>query len=617
MKKSFFLLSFGILLVLTVLLVLFLGFIGMLESLVRAMGLSAVIIIFLFGFTLLFFSLIDRRYKKELDKIIETLEIISRNRMDLTYRFDERGLGESASLTSGLNEFFSKLHNSVFKVKRMAEINRQLGGQMHKKIETLSSAFVTASENLGRILKDEQRNARNLHNAVNVLEEMKNLVNGIPEADIRSPLGSLRVQLEKAEKYLRILENTSLGTDASLDSFSRDFRDMLFGMDTLRSESYESGFYHDSIKVNTDTIETLDTTTLKSSDGIPLVIPRHVPEENPPEISDPRRPDDPAGFPEDDSRHWYDYEYAGWGVEKINQPLSPADGAEGKRVILLRLCSFEHPYFRAYYRGMVKMANAFGIELEQRSFSEKYEQAIQSVLAEKPDLLILYTEDAMKMTDYFKLINESGIPFIVGGSMPADDGMKYTLAACGSDDWGMGRMLAERMARLVLVSPGETEGYCILRHHPESQKYISRTFSMVTELKKICPDLRCLDMQPSLSREGSRMIVSEWLNRYGNSCGMILSSDPGECLTGMNEAIDKFRRGDILRGAIGNCLISQQFMKEKRLHMMVWESAEGEGAMALETAIDWLNGLDIPPIRYLPKRIITLKEVDNYFPAQW
>lgn len=98
---------------------------------------------------------------------------------------------------------------------------------------------------------------------------------------------------------------------------------------------------------------------------------------------------------------------------------------------------------------------------------------------------------------------------------------------------------------------------------------------------------------------------------------MILSSDPGECLIGMNEAIDRFRRDDILRGAIGNSLISQQFMKEKRLHLMVSESAEGEGAMTLEIAVDWFNGLDIPPIRHLPKRIITLKDVDNYFPAQW
>ena len=34
-------------------------------------------------------------------------------------------------------------------------------------------------------------------------------------------------------------------------------------------------------------------------------------------------------------------------------------------------------------------------------------------------------------------------------------------------------------------------------------------------------------------------------------------------------------------------------------------------------AVDWFNGLDIPPIRYLPMRVIAHSDVDSYFPAQW
>jgi inositol transport system substrate-binding protein len=282
-------------------------------------------------------------------------------------------------------------------------------------------------------------------------------------------------------------------------------------------------------------------------------------------------------------------------------------------VTLLVLGNHSHPYTGAYIRGMVKMADAFGVNLNYRLVHDLENFRIERIISEKPDFMIVFTEKAEKLTSLFSELNCAGIPFIVGNSMPSDDGMKYAVGACGPNDWGMGRLLAGKIAEQCDFEGG----YCLFRDHPDTQKYISRTYSVITELKKIAPDMSCLDMQPSIEKDGAKMIMTEWINRFGESLKMVITSNPGECLVGMNEAVRKFKKYSLIRGTFGNSLISQQYMKEGQLSAMVWQSAEGEGALALEMAIDWLNGLDIPSIRYLPMKIITHETVDQYFPAQW
>ena len=63
-------------------------------------------------------------------------------------------------------------------------------------------------------------------------------------------------------------------------------------------------------------------------------------------------------------------------MEKINLPVSPADGAESKQVTVLNMHTVPHPYTRAYLRGMGKMADAFGIELDYRAAQGKVEGEI-------------------------------------------------------------------------------------------------------------------------------------------------------------------------------------------------------------------------------------------------
>ena len=49
----------------------------------------------------------------------------------------------------------------------------------------------------------------------------------------------------------------------------------------------------------------------------------------------PARPANPEALPETDPLHWWDMEFAGEITNKTNIPKSPADGAIGKKVIMI------------------------------------------------------------------------------------------------------------------------------------------------------------------------------------------------------------------------------------------------------------------------------------------
>jgi hypothetical protein len=45
--------------------------------------------------------------------------------------------------------------------------------------------------------------------------------------------------------------------------------------------------------------------------------------------------------------------------------------------------------------------------------------------------------------------------------------------------------------------------------------------------------------------------------------------------------------------------------------------AEGNGALAMDTAVAYFNGLEILPMRFLPIEMIGAENVEEFHPVQW
>lgn len=329
----------------------------------------------------------------------------------------------------------------------------------------------------------------------------------------------------------------------------------------------------------------------------------------------PTRPQHPERYPEHDARHWYDSEYAGWGIEKTNIPESPGDGPQGKKVACL-MPGTQHPYHLAFAEGLERIAQRAGVRLIRMTADmtrEGQDDQVRRVLREKPDLAILVPISSEACTEWVRAINAEGIPVIVSNFLPSRDAYRYILSWCGPDDWGQFRLLSRKFADLM----GYKGGYAILRHLPGTSCYDARTFSVITELRTAAPRMRLLAMGPADDKgqfdpKAAEARVSGWLGEFGPALKGIVSSDDCICQEGINEALRKAGRQDIILVSAGSTPAGMQLVKEGKLQAITFQSAQADGALPMKVAIDWFNGLSIEPINYLPKYIITRDNIDDF-----
>lgn len=329
----------------------------------------------------------------------------------------------------------------------------------------------------------------------------------------------------------------------------------------------------------------------------------------------PPRPADPAALPEDDAGHWYDKEYAGWNIQRATPIKSPGDGPKGKRITHLGFV--DHPYFTAYKQGLRAVAAQNGVILKEVCADNdvaKQTQQVDQVLVEKPDLVIINTVNADAAAPLLRKMHAAGIPVIASNQLCSNEALKYSLAWCGPDDWGNFRALARAFAEKL----GYEGGYCIMRHFPGNSCDDSRTWSVVTELKKIAPRMVCLDMQHcDLKADKAEQVTAGWITNHGAKLKGIVSADDSGAQLGINKACKDAKRTDIVRVAAGNSKVGMDAVRSGEVYGITFQPSEGDGALAMQLAVDWFEGKKIPEVRYLPHRVLTKDNIDQYPPARW
>jgi ribose transport system substrate-binding protein len=267
---------------------------------------------------------------------------------------------------------------------------------------------------------------------------------------------------------------------------------------------------------------------------------------------------------------------------------------------------------------MQRVADLYGIQLKTLVANNDINiqaQQVDQAVNEKPDLVIITPVDATAVVPLLRKLHEARIPVIASNLLPTDAGMPYVLTWTGPDDWGNFRTLAREFARRMNYEGG----YCIIRHVPGSAPFVSRTYAMVTELKKIAPKMTCLDMQPTgLEAERTMQVTADWITRFGPQLKGIVSADDSGAQIGINEACHRAGREDIIRVAAGNSKVGMDAVKRGTLAIVTYQGAESDGALPMKLAADWLNSKPIErPLYFLRKALITQENVDEFLPPQW
>lgn len=368
-------------------------------------------------------------------------------------------------------------------------------------------------------------------------------------------------------------------------------------------------------KANLDASLKVDAAALKSTDGQALLVLSKD------AVKVPTRPANPEALPETDPLRWWDMEYAGWITQKTNIPKSPADGAIGKKVVFI--VHGDHPWTTACSNGAKKVAEAYKMDIKVRSPNwdlAVQNQMIEQAIVEKPDMILLIPLDAKTAPQQARKINQAGIPLILFNTLPSAEAMNYAIAWTGPDDFGQMRKLSRAFAdELRKRNPGaKSIGVAYVQHAPGGSPYFARCFGPISELAGYAPEIKTLDKQaPGFEADKTMQLVSDWLTRFGKDLKGVFAADDSAQALGIAEALKKAGREDVVVVAAGNSKIGMDQVKAGQLFAITYQTAEGDGALAVKTAADWFNGLSIEPRRNLPQHIITKADVEKFYPPQW
>jgi methyl-accepting chemotaxis protein/ABC-type sugar transport system substrate-binding protein len=491
-----------------------------------------------------------------------------------------------AKITEGIAEANRLASRNEVAIRGMAEGIRDLAATMDEMLAGLG-AMGTGTAEITRALLG-----------------MKEVSGGVREASV-----SIAARSESIGAQVEEIAGLSDQNAAGIREIGLGLHEIAEAMQSVAALGAENTGNLAVLEENLGGFSIIDSSSLRSSDGQALIQWNRSVKKIPP------RPADPASYGEWDERRWYDMEYAGWAAKKRNIPMSRADGAAGKRVIAV--IPGEHPYFSAYERGMRTLAKAFDLELSLRVGDwspARQRELVLAAVRERPDLIIGSPGEAESSLEWIVAANKAALPIVISTAQPATEAYSYILGFTGFDDWGSHRLLARHLAERL---NGEG-GYCVVGHKSATSQYFARTWGFQTELKKVAPALRCLgSASTELDRHKTRDLVSSWIKEQGEELSAIFVADAFNPLLGVIDAIEASGRRDLIVYATGNNKVSLDLMKAGKVHGIRWESAEADGALALETAIDYFNGLEVAPIRYLPARVIAPSEVDSFYPAQW
>jgi len=353
----------------------------------------------------------------------------------------------------------------------------------------------------------------------------------------------------------------------------------------------------------------VDVSVLKAADGQSLIKLGGA------ERVVPARPADPSALAEEDPLHWWDMEFAGEITNKKNIPESPADGAIGKKITMI--VHGDHPWTTACTNGAQKVADAYSMDIKIQSPNwdlAVQNQMIDQAINERPDMILLIPLDAKTALQQARKINKAGIPLLLFNMLPEAAAMDYAIAWTGPDDFGQMR----KLSRVFADKLGKTGGVAYVQHAPGGSPYFARCFGPISELAGYAPDIKVLDKQaPGFEADKTMQLVSDWLTRFGDDLTGIFAADDSAQALGIIEALKKAGREDVVVVAAGNSKVGMDLIKDGGLFAITYQTAEGDGALAVKTAADWFNGLDVAAITNIPQHIITPADVEDFYPPQW
>jgi len=237
---------------------------------------------------------------------------------------------------------------------------------------------------------------------------------------------------------------------------------------------------------------------------------------------------------------------------------------------------------------------------------------MEDLIQQEMDAIIIWPTNGEAVIPAVRKAHNADIPVIVTNSNIAEQGFDFVASFSGPDNITQGARSAEIMCDKFKEMGIENEAQIVqISGQPGYTTAIERAKGFEDRLPEVCPNVTLVETQPGdWNREKSQQVMEAFLVKYDDIDG-VYAGDDNMGVGALNAAKAAGRDGIIFVGAT-NFAVGYEAMAAGDYWGSIYQSPVDDAEAALQTAIDVLNGEDVPFLNYFDTPKITQDNMDQY-----
>lgn len=269
--------------------------------------------------------------------------------------------------------------------------------------------------------------------------------------------------------------------------------------------------------------------------------------------------------------------------------------------------SYQTTYERAFIAAAEADDRVEAVVLDAGGDVARQIAQIQDLIQQRVDAIIIWPTNGQAVVPAVRQAKNAGIPVIVTNSNISEEGFDFIASFSGPDNIQQGASSAELMCEAL-----DGEGQIVqISGQPGYTTAIERQKGFEDRLAEACPDVTIMETQPGdWNREKSQRVMEAFLVKYDEIDG-VYAGDDNMGVGALNAAKAAGREGIAFIGAT-NFSVGYEAMERGEYYGSIYQSPVDDAEAALQTAIDVLEGEDVPFLNYFETPKITQDNMGEF-----
>ncbi len=274
--------------------------------------------------------------------------------------------------------------------------------------------------------------------------------------------------------------------------------------------------------------------------------------------------------------------------------------------------SYQTTYEKAFIKAAEANPDVETVVLDAGGDVARQISQMEDLIQQGVDAIIIWPTNGEAVIPAVRKASQAGIPVIVTNSNIADEGQEFIASFSGPDNITQGSRAAEIMCdKFKEMGIDGTAQIVQISGQPGYTTAIERAKGFEDHLPEVCPDVTLVETQPGdWNREKSQKVMEAFLVKYDEIDG-VYAGDDNMGVGALNAAKAAGRDGIIFVGAT-NFAVGYEAMEKGEYWGSIYQSPVDDAVAALKTAIDVLNGEDVPKLNYFDTPKITQDNMADF-----